>query len=550
MRLPLFFMTIWLILIPCLTLASEIEEQTVEITVVRKDTLSHICKTYFGDANQWRRIAKINRLKNPDLIFPGQVLKVPVEILKGTPIDGVVTFVKGNATVRESANEEWRVLHVDDHVNEGSALKTGDESGLEISFEDGTAFLMRANTTLEVRTAQKGIAHFMHRLYLEGGRIISRIKAATGRTTRYEVHTPSAMAAARGTEYRVWVGPDSATRSEVLQGNVDVSAKGRSVSLHDEEGTVVRPNEPPSPASKLLPPPEPVSLEHLYRAMPLKFRFEKIEGASAYRVMLTRDEGAKDVVKERVIGPDETLDIVGVDDGAYYLRSLSVNSEGLEGRLSEPRPVNVRANPLPPFVSAPVNDAKLRTRSPGITWLKVGDAVNYHLQIAEDDAFAKVVVDKTGIEETAFQTAELEYKPYFLRISSVASDGFEGIWSVVQGFQIIPPPPTPPVEEPKMDEKGITLRWGSLGENIVYQVQMSPDEGFQKIVFDGKVKKPEITLERPKDSGTYYVRVRGIDAEDYAGNFSRPQSFEIKKKFPYEFLGAVGALGIILFIVF
>jgi LysM repeat protein len=549
MRLPIFCMTLWLILTPCLISASEAEEM-VEVTVVKKDTLSHICKTYFGDPNQWRRIARINRLKNPDLIFPGQVLKVPVEILKGTPIDGVVTFVKGDAAAKESAREEWRVLHVNDHVNEGSALRTGDESGLEISFEDGTAFLMRANTNLEIKTAQKGIVHFMHRLYLQGGRIISRIKAATGRTMRYEVHTPSAMAAARGTEYRVWVDPDSATRSEVLQGSVDVSAQGRSVSLHDEEGTVVRPNKPPSPPSKLLSPPEPVGLEPLYRAMPLTFRFGNVEGAFAYRVMLTRDEDAKDVVKEKVITPDQTLGIVGVDDGAYYLRSLTINNEGLEGRFSEPRAVTVRVNPLPPFVSAPVNDAKLRTRSFAIQWLKVRDAADYHLQIAEDAGFSNVVLDKTGIKDTSFQTGELKYGPYFLRVSSVAEDGYEGIWSVAQGFAIIPPPPTPPVEEPKMDEKGITLRWGSLGENIVYQVQMSRDEGFKEILFDGKVKKPEITLERPGKSGTYYVRVRGIDADEYAGSFSKPQSFEIKKRFPYEFLGAVGALGIIFFIIF
>ena len=48
-------------------------------TVVAGDNLSKIAKHYYGDANQWRRIWEANRdlVKNPDLIHPGQVLKIP-----------------------------------------------------------------------------------------------------------------------------------------------------------------------------------------------------------------------------------------------------------------------------------------------------------------------------------------------------------------------------------------------------------------------------------------------------------------------------------------
>lgn len=48
-------------------------------TVVKGDTLSRIAKQFYGDANQWRRIYEANRdvIKNPDLIKPGQVFKVP-----------------------------------------------------------------------------------------------------------------------------------------------------------------------------------------------------------------------------------------------------------------------------------------------------------------------------------------------------------------------------------------------------------------------------------------------------------------------------------------
>jgi nucleoid-associated protein YgaU len=48
-------------------------------TVVSGDSLSRIAKREYGDANQWRRIYEANRniIKNPDLIYPGQILRIP-----------------------------------------------------------------------------------------------------------------------------------------------------------------------------------------------------------------------------------------------------------------------------------------------------------------------------------------------------------------------------------------------------------------------------------------------------------------------------------------
>jgi nucleoid-associated protein YgaU len=48
-------------------------------TVVAGDNLSKIAKKLLGDANRWREIHQLNAdaIKNPDLIRPGQVLKIP-----------------------------------------------------------------------------------------------------------------------------------------------------------------------------------------------------------------------------------------------------------------------------------------------------------------------------------------------------------------------------------------------------------------------------------------------------------------------------------------
>ncbi len=47
--------------------------------VVKGDSLSKIAKQEYGDANKWRTIYEANKdlINDPDLIYPGQALKIP-----------------------------------------------------------------------------------------------------------------------------------------------------------------------------------------------------------------------------------------------------------------------------------------------------------------------------------------------------------------------------------------------------------------------------------------------------------------------------------------
>jgi nucleoid-associated protein YgaU len=48
-------------------------------TVVKGDNLSKIATSVYGNANKWRTIYEANKdvIKDPNLIHPGQVLKIP-----------------------------------------------------------------------------------------------------------------------------------------------------------------------------------------------------------------------------------------------------------------------------------------------------------------------------------------------------------------------------------------------------------------------------------------------------------------------------------------
>jgi nucleoid-associated protein YgaU len=55
------------------------EAVTRTYTVVAGDSLSKIARKIYGDAGRWKEIFEANRdtIKNPDLIHPGQTLKIP-----------------------------------------------------------------------------------------------------------------------------------------------------------------------------------------------------------------------------------------------------------------------------------------------------------------------------------------------------------------------------------------------------------------------------------------------------------------------------------------
>ena len=52
-------------------------ERAETYTVAAGDTLSAICRRFYGDASLYGRLAAANGIANPNLIHPGQVLRLP-----------------------------------------------------------------------------------------------------------------------------------------------------------------------------------------------------------------------------------------------------------------------------------------------------------------------------------------------------------------------------------------------------------------------------------------------------------------------------------------
>ena len=525
---PLFFLS--LLLAPPQLFAAD--DRQVELVVVKSDNLTNIGKKYLADWQKWPEIGRLNHLRNYDFIREGQRLIIPVRLLRGVPADGRVVFIKGDVTVQTAAGAKWQVLRPDDPVRQGYGIKTGPESALEIAFADGTAFYQGADTVIGLKASeQKGKTHLLRQLVLSLGRILMNVRRATGQESRVEIHTPSAVAVARGTDFRVALDAGQSTTSEVLQGIVEVEALGRTVQVNEGEGTRVNKGEPPVQPRRLLPPPVLPDLQALYRTMPLQIKLQSVTGAVAYRFLLAKDREGKDVIRDKVVS-GTTLELTGLADGSYYLQARSIDELAIEGLSLPPRELAVRVNPLPPFLQEPPSGAALKTKRVAFQWMRVPDAARYELQIARNPDFSRAVGKLFAAADTAYTHVFDDYGSYYYRLRSLATDGYEGIWSDVTTFSLIPPPPAPSLEAPVLGDKELKIRWRSQGEKMSYRFQMAREESFQNLFLEQVVERPEVTLPRPKEPGLYYVRTATIDPDRYEGAFSLPQIFEVRRPVP------------------
>lgn len=414
------------------------KENDLVIRVNKGATLGEICKGYLENPGDWKKVAKINRLKNPNLIYPGQKIVIPFHLLK--KLIGKVTFIRGKV-LKRAVGKEWKPLKLGDKVSEGDEIKTGEEGGVEFSYVDESRILLRAKSEIKIKTSmQRGPYLFLRDFFLKVGRLITKLRRLTGKGSRYSIETPSGVASARGTRYRVRADQEK-TFGEVLEGAVRVEAMKKYVNVMENEGTRVKKGREPEPPRKLLPPPRPVQFKAPYKRFPVSIRFSEVGKAISYRIVLANDREVKDVVLASTIKPSGALVVSDIPDGTYFFQSSSIDDIGLEGIPSKAISLLIRINPKPPVISFPKDIFEKREGNQmEIKWRQVPDAAKYHIIIARDWDFKTIKHESSDIKNTLYRIEHLDYGTYFFKVSSIASDGYEGEFSPWGSFVLAPPP--------------------------------------------------------------------------------------------------------------
>lgn len=511
--LALFFLPVWLAAAPV--------EPTPEwrYTVRPGDTLIGIGRAYLNQPEDWRQLQRLNNVINPHRLMPGSGLRVPLVLLKQQPAPAKVVSVSGQVTV----------------TLPGAAIQSRNGSAV-IEFADGSRLIIQPNSSLRLDTLS---------VYAGGGMVDTRVRLQQGRAelsanprkqqgNRLQVITPSAVAAVRGTVFRV-SADEAVMREETLEGQVGVGASGQEVVVANAQGTLAETGKPPKPPVALLGSPDVSKLPAKLDRYPLRFPLPELKGAENWAGQIAPDAGFGAILLEKESkGP--VLAFAELPDGKYFLRLRGVDGLGLHG-LDSLHAFEVDAHPFPPLPGNPANESKVRVAQPVMDWTQSQEASRYRIQLSRDTAFGNLLAQEV-LEKASYQPAALQEGEYFWRVASIDAAGEQGPYTDVRRFTYKPAPGAPDLGNSaiQIGEDSVRIELPALPSGQQYETIFAKDANLKQVVWQGKPDGLKLALPRP-DAGTYYLGARGVEADGTSGPYSA-QAIEVPRRpwWPYLFL--------------
>jgi hypothetical protein len=217
-----------------------------------------------------------------------------------------------------------------------------------------------------------------------------------------------------------------------------------------------------------------------------------------------------------------------------------------DGTISKQLVFNVeKSSPPAPALIMPLNDSVTKAEA-YFQWQTITDSsipVTYNLQIASNQNFANIILQKTGLQSTEYtlnneETLAADFKnaAYFWRVKAIDGAQNESEWSVPWVFYVSVPP-APALSQPGTEspvELPIRFSWQSvtsLSPPVSYNLEIASDLGFTSILLDNTDLKETdylVTKEHKlklKNNVIYYWRVKAVDNARNESDWSGTGSF-------------------------
>lgn len=320
-----------LLLATCLPLQLQAEEEFWEYTFRPGDSIWKIAEKFTTSANNYAEIQRINQIRQgPDRnIQPGTRIVIPVSMLKQKPTPARVIALSGNVDLIR-ANGNPAEISVGTLLYSGDRVITQDTESLRIQFADDSELQVLSNSevVLDKLSYHRKTGMVDTRIRLNSGAVNTSVKKQKGES-RYEITTPAAITAVRGTAFRLSSDAEQISRTEVTEGLVGVSAGGVEIAVKEGFGLVAEKGKPLPAPVKLLD--APVPGDNLSADLSvLQVSWPRLEGAARYRYQLASDEKFNQLVVDSMTS-ENSIRIAELLPGRYFLRVRGVDAWRLEG---------------------------------------------------------------------------------------------------------------------------------------------------------------------------------------------------------------------------
>lgn len=337
------------------------------ITVRSGDTLWKIASTYLKDPTQWDQILSHNpRLptQDPTVALPGLKIKIPIKLIKEHLRAAELIEVVNDVRYRRRSGRKWNPAKKGTELFKDDGLRTLEKSRAAVNFPTGELLQISENSLIILNPERGKEEVKLLRGDIRAGR--SRVVTARG-----SVVVPKAA----NSDFRAMIKPDKTELVFVYKGVVDVTAKGKTVTISEGFGTEIKLRSAPSapiplvkmseiakslpdvPASKLKPPKtrinsqievEPPTLDKKGRTSRSVSGLAHLENYKL-KIQIALDPTFGKIVFEKIIPIDFRLDFkkLGIPDGKYYLRTAYVDDAGRQSAYTPPQSRIIDSIPPP-----------------------------------------------------------------------------------------------------------------------------------------------------------------------------------------------------------
>ncbi|NVK22605.1 MAG: FecR domain-containing protein [Kangiellaceae bacterium] len=385
-------------------------------TVRRGDTIWGLSHKYLKEPLKFKEIQDYNQVTFDRQIPPGTILKFPLEYLKFGPAEVSVIAIQGQASFIR--RQQTSTLTLQQSLTVDDVVVTSADSSVALRFADGSELLLGENSELifDVQTQYGETGMVDSRMRLNKGSAEGRVKKLIGPGSHFEVHTPSAVATVRGTEFRVRVdaADNSVVFNEVSEGKVAVNLEQDSKLVNQGFGLRASKNQPLVEPKPLLAKPILSGVLDSYPGHPVILDWDLIDGAVSYQVEIFSDSNLTRLT-QKFDTADHQLQLPLIEPDTYYARIKGIDSEAYQGLAAVQKFTIAKVLAVPKNIDLEEQIESDQTLE--VSWQAVPQATSYQWQVAADSEFNQILTHGE-VNEPFVSIDNLQQQPLYFRVAA------------------------------------------------------------------------------------------------------------------------------------
>ncbi|MBI4656055.1 MAG: FecR domain-containing protein [Elusimicrobia bacterium] len=147
--------------------------------------------------------------------------------------------LKGTVEVQSAGRQDWIKTSKPSTLNEGDIVRTGKKSFCEILMKDGTYARIDENSTLKIDSAKISSEERNFSFNALFGKLMFMVSKFKTNNSKFQVRTPAAVCAVRGTEFAIIVSSD-AVNAGVFEGKLAVGTETEEKELNPDTEALVK----------------------------------------------------------------------------------------------------------------------------------------------------------------------------------------------------------------------------------------------------------------------------------------------------------------------